>query len=145
MRGVHLRFGAFASIVILILLTSIPYRTGGGQETGERLSDSPQLSKQSRLAISDTDNIVYVSAVSLWEIAIQGIGKLDLPNDFDDALAAQGFRELPVKWEHTRRNRELPWLHHDPFDRMLIAQAQTEALTQVTADRAVLDYEAECL
>ncbi len=106
------------------------------------LGDDPQLTKEARHAISDTDNVIYVSAVSLWEIAIKsGIGKLDLPDDFDDALAAQGFRELPIKWVHARGNRELPWIHRDPFDRMLVAQAQSEGLTLVTADRDVLAYD----
>jgi len=110
------------------------------------LSDDLKLGGQERRAIAGADNIVYVSAVSLWEIAIkQGIGKLQLPEGFDDALADQGFLELPVKWEHSRRNRGLPWLHRDPFDRMLIAQALAEDLTLVTADSEMQRYDVPCL
>lgn len=110
------------------------------------LSDDPKLGDEARGAISVADNIVYVSAVSLWEIAIKhGIGKLQLPENFDDALADQGFLELPLKWEHSRRNRALPWLHRDPFDRMLIAQALAESLTLVTADREIQRYDVQCL
>ena len=110
------------------------------------LSDDPKLGEEARRAIAVADNIVYVSAVSLWEIAIKhGIGKLRLPESFDDTLADQGFLELPLKWEHARRNRDLPWLHRDPFDRMLIAQALVEDLTLVTADSEVQRYDVQCL
>jgi PIN domain nuclease of toxin-antitoxin system len=110
------------------------------------LSDDPRLGASARDAIADTDNLVHVSAVSLWEITIkQGLGKLDLPADFEEALTAQGFRELPMKWEHARQNRSLPWLHRDPFDRMLVAQAQVEQLTLVTDDREIREYAVTCL
>ncbi len=110
------------------------------------LSDDGQLPPAARQGIADTNNIVYVSAVSLWEIAIKsGIGKLDIPDNFDEVLADQGFRELPIKWEHTHCNRELPWIHRDPFDRMLIAQAQFENLTLVTSDAEIQQYDVPCL
>lgn len=110
------------------------------------LADDPKLVQPARQAVADTDNIVHVSAVSLWETAIkQGIGKLDLPDGFEDAVAAQGFRELPVKWAHARQSRLLPWLHRDPFDRMLVAQAQVEQLTLVTADAGIRAYDVACL
>jgi len=110
------------------------------------LSDDPQLGDSARKAISDPENIVYVSVVSLWEIAIKrGLGKLTLPDDFDEALAVQGFRELPLKGGHVRFNRVLPWLHRDPFDRMLIAQAQAEQLTLVTKDEDIRGYSVSLL
>ena len=87
-----------------------------------------------------------MNAVSRWEVAIKrGLGKLDLPNDFDDALRAQGFKEIPVTWDHARLNGALPWLHRGPFDRMLVAQAQAEGLTLISADPAMKQYDVPCL
>ena len=110
------------------------------------LADDPELGHQAREAIADAENTVYVSAVSLWEIAIkQGLGKLDLPEDFHETLRAQGLSELPITWEHAQQNRSLPRLHRDPFDRMLVAQAQVEQLTLVTCDDEVKRYSVACL
>jgi PIN domain nuclease of toxin-antitoxin system len=110
------------------------------------MADDPRLDASAREAIADAGNSVHVSAVTLWEMAIKhGLGKLSLPEDFDEVLAAQGFHELPVRWEHARQNRALPWLHRDPFDRMLVAQAQVEQLTLVTTDREIRKYAVTCL
>jgi len=109
------------------------------------LSDDPKLSTGTRQAIADASSVVYVSAVTLWEIAIKStLGKLELPDDFDDVLATQEFWELPLNWEHARRSRDLPWIHRDPFDRMLIAQAQVEALTLASTDSQVRKYGVAC-
>lgn len=109
------------------------------------LMDDPQLSAPAQQVILDSDNIVHVSAVSLWEIAIkEGRGRLELPEEFDDAFSAQGFRELPITWAHAQQNRRLPWLHRDPFDRLLIAQAQTEQMTLVTSDHDIRRYDVPC-
>ena len=91
---------------------------------------------------------MFVSAVSLWEIWLkQSLGKLRLPADFMERLAAESFESLPLMASHTRQvSLMLPWCHRDPFDRMLVAQAQVEKLVLLTADEALAAYGASvCL
>jgi PIN domain nuclease of toxin-antitoxin system len=85
---------------------------------------------------------VYISIVSLWEIAIKAAkGKMRIDfNLFLDAVDAAGLRELPVKREHVRTLCGLPLHHRDPFDRMLVAQALAEPLHLVTSDQALRPY-----
>jgi PIN domain nuclease of toxin-antitoxin system len=105
------------------------------------LADSPSLSDQARGLIADPDNAVFVSAVSLWEIRLkQSLGKLQLPSDFEERLAAETFENLPLLADHTREVASMPWHHRDPFDRMLIAQAQSAGFTFVTADQIAPHY-----
>jgi len=93
--------------------------------------------------IADSDNLVFFSAVNSWEIAIKvSLGKLpvlDLEEMHRD-LEKDYIRPLPVLPEHTQALVDLPWLHKDPFDRLLLAQAQHEELTLVTRDEAILAY-----
>ena len=108
------------------------------------LDDSPSLSRQARDLISDPQNTVFISAVSLWEIWLKlSLGKLRLPLNFEDRLAMEAFESLPLTGRQARQVALLPWHHRDPFDRMLIAQAQTERLILLTADEAVAAY-GEC-
>jgi PIN domain nuclease of toxin-antitoxin system len=103
------------------------------------LDDSPVLSVRARDAIAAETNIVYVSAATLWEIVIKrALGKLELPNDWTEVLAAEQFQRLSVSWDHALEVGRLPNLHRDPFDRILVAQALVEGLTFVTGD-ALLD------
>ena len=105
------------------------------------LEASPLLSTQAREIIRDPENTVFVSAVSLWEIWLkQSLGKLRLPDDFTERLAAESFERLPLTASHTRPVSLLPWRHRDPFDRMLVAQAQVEKLVLLTADDALTAY-----
>jgi len=110
------------------------------------LDDSPNLSAAAKEAIADPGNIVAVSVASLWEIAIKkGIGKLDLPDDFEEVLSHQGFELLDVKPAHTFGLHALPLLHRDPFDRMLVAQARAEGLRIVTRDTWIQSYDVPVL
>lgn len=105
------------------------------------LAASPPLSTQARDMIRDPENTVFVSAVSLWEIWLkQSLGKLRLPSDFTERLAAESFESLPLMASHPRQVALLPWHHRDPFDRMLVAQAQVEKLVLLTADEALTAY-----
>jgi len=105
------------------------------------LADAPQLTEEVRTAIATRHNLVYVSAVSLWEIVIKrSLGKLDMPDDWYDAVADEPFRRLNVTWEHALRVGELPRIHRDPFDRLLIAQADVEELVLVTHDETIPEY-----
>ena len=105
------------------------------------LGNSPSLSAKARELIGEPENTVFISAVSLWEIWLkESLGKLRLPSNFEDRLAAEPFEALPLTARQTNRVALLPWHHRDPFDRMLIAQAQVEHLTLLTADEVVLAY-----
>jgi PIN domain nuclease of toxin-antitoxin system len=105
------------------------------------LVDDPALSSSAREVIADPANELLVSSASLWEIAIKrSLGKLEAPDDLPDQVVAEGFAWLPVSAEHGWRVRGLPFHHRDPFDRLLIAQAQAEQLPIVTADARFRDY-----
>jgi PIN domain nuclease of toxin-antitoxin system len=105
------------------------------------LGNSPSLSEHARALISAPENTIFVSAVSLWEIWLkQSLGKLRLAPDFESKLAAESFEGLPLTAAQARHVALLPWLHRDPFDRMLVAQAQVEDLTLLTADDLVAHY-----
>ncbi len=99
------------------------------------LADAPQLGEPARAAIGDERNEVFVSAVSGWEIAIKrAAGKLRAPDDLDALVEDSGFSHLPITFFHGEQAGALPPHHRDPFDRMLIAQAQAEGLVIVTRD-----------
>lgn len=101
----------------------------------------PLLSNKTRALIADTDNMIFVSAVSLWEIWLKAsLGKLDVPADFEVRLAREGFVNLPLTSAQVSKVALLPWHHRDPFDRMLVAQAQHEDLLLLTNDEIVSRY-----
>ena len=105
------------------------------------LEASPLLPARARELVSNPENTVFVSAVSLWEIWLkQSLGKLRLPLNFTERLAAESFESLPLLASHPRQVSLMPWLHRDPFDRMLVAQAQVEKLVLLTADEALTAY-----
>lgn len=86
-------------------------------------------------------DLVVVSAVSAWEIAIKrAVGKLELKDPVEDIVARNGFLALPVTIRHGDLLRDLPRHHGDPFDRLLIVQALDGGLTILTADRAFEPY-----
>jgi PIN domain nuclease of toxin-antitoxin system len=95
-------------------------------------------------AIADSDSEVFVSAATAWEIAIKkAAGRLETPDDLLEALGANDFGTLPITAPHALAAGNLPAHHSDPFDRMLIAQAQLERLILVSADRRFSEYEVE--
>lgn len=105
------------------------------------LAGDPKLSEATQSAIANEENIVLVSAASAWEIAIKcALGKLRAPDDLVAQLAAADIQHLPITMNHALAAGALPRHHEDPFDRMLIAQAQIEDLTIVTADGALHRY-----
>ncbi len=96
--------------------------------------------------LGDPDNEIYLSAASAWEIAIKNsLGKLPLPLPPDQyvttRLEMSGTISLPISHQHALRVADLPFHHHDPFDRLLVAQAQLEEFALVTADRHLAAYE----
>jgi PIN domain nuclease of toxin-antitoxin system len=103
--------------------------------------DNPMLTAKGRALICNTAD-VYVSIVSLWEMAIKfsaGKLKFDISHSMTEALA--DFRLLDLSVQHIETSVHLPWRHRDPFDRMLIAQAKAEGLTIVTNDRCIAQYD----
>ncbi len=109
------------------------------------LADDPQLGAAARGAIAIKANVVWVSAASAWEIATKvRLGKLpggeDLAADFGRTIAMEGFEPLPISVDHALRAGLLPGPHKDPFDRMLIAQAQAENLVLVSHETVFDGY-----
>lgn len=107
------------------------------------LSDDPKLTAQARTWIQDAQS-VHVSVASLWEIVIKrttGKLALDVPNRILlQALKDSGFAVLDIFAEHTLQAAELPPIHRDPFDRMLVAQSLCEPLRLLTCDAVVAQY-----
>jgi PIN domain nuclease of toxin-antitoxin system len=113
------------------------------------LEDS-RLTDLARETITDPKVDVLVSPVSAWEIAIKAAdGRLDLPEPsrtyVPSRIAANDFHELPVTIDHCLRTADLPRIHRDPFDRLLVAQAQAEALPLVSGDPAISRYDVETI
>lgn len=110
------------------------------------LGDPERLRTETLEAVTDGRNDVFASAASAWEIAIKrALGKLRAPNDLEAGLASQGFSLLNITFGHAALAGGLPRHHADPFDRMLIAQAQSEGLTLVTRDARIPLYEVPTL
>lgn len=110
------------------------------------LAGDTRVSAEVRSAITSAENLVFVSAASIWEISIkQGLGKLDVPGDVNVQVAACRFESLPISSEHAWWAGALPPHHADPFDRMLIAQALHERLTIVTHDAKFTAYDVRVL
>ncbi|MGI8574154.1 MAG: type II toxin-antitoxin system VapC family toxin [Egibacteraceae bacterium] len=107
---------------------------------GERMTDAAIQ------AIQHTDALVCVSAASIWEAEIKAtVGKLRLDADLVEEVETEGFEPLGITLMHARRAGRLPAVHRDPFDRMLVAQAQAEGLTVVTRDPVFDAYEVAVL
>ena len=105
------------------------------------VSNSALLSSRAHGLIGDPANTIFISSVSLWEIWLKvSLGKLKVPSDFQNKLANESFENLPLTSAQTRFVTELPWHHRDPFDRMLVAQAQAEHLKFLTADKGMEAY-----
>jgi PIN domain nuclease of toxin-antitoxin system len=106
------------------------------------LSDPERLAKSAADAIREPTNDVFASVVNAWEIGVKRAkGRLRGALDLELMLDRHDFRVLPVTMAHALAIESLPPQHHDPFDRMLIAQAQVESLVLVTSDRKMQRYE----
>lgn len=106
------------------------------------LDNHTALSEKARTAIADGNNLVFLSAVIIWEIRIkQALGKLEIPSNFRKVLDQQPFEMLAITVEHAHAVTDLPAHHRDPFDRMLVAQARIEGFTIVTHDAIMARYQ----
>lgn len=108
------------------------------------ITDSPKLSKKARELIESPKSSVWISAATVWEIALKhGLGRGDMPVSSQDALRyfrESGYRFLPVEPEHAAAVEDLPAHHGDPFDRILVAQAIVEPMRLITHDPVVARY-----
>ncbi|WP_342238793.1 type II toxin-antitoxin system VapC family toxin [Inquilinus sp. OTU3971] len=99
------------------------------------LANDPALGRLAREVIAEPRNRIFVSAATAWEIEIKRqLGKLTAPADIEAVVEEKGFSKLPISFFHGQQAGALPPHHRDPFDRMLIAQAQAEGLELMTAD-----------
>ena len=106
------------------------------------LSDPDRLAKSAAEAIREPTNEVFASVVNAWEIGVKRAkGRLRGELDLERMLDRHDFKVLPVTMAHALAVESLPPQHHDPFDRMLIAQTQVEGLVLVTSDQKMLRYE----
>ena len=114
------------------------------------LAEPDRLSAQAHAAIEASANQVLVSAASAWELATKvRLGKLEIASqllaDLPEVLASQGFELLPIQFSHGLRAGGYKQAHRDPFDRLLVAQAELEHLTLVSLDPALQDFPCQLL
>src|SRR5579859_7294235 len=112
------------------------------------LTASEKINPKGRRLLASGSAELYLSAASSWEISIKSaLGKLTLPEPpaqyVPKRMAAQGIRPLLISHTHALTVSDLPKFHTDPFDRLLIAQAQVEGMVMLTADAAFEPYEVE--
>ena len=105
------------------------------------LSDVSRLSQAARAAIAEPRNDIFVSAISGWEIAVKRAkGCMTAPDHLSEMIEERGFNHLPLTFHHAEQAGLLPMHHRDPFDRLLVAQAQAEGLVLVTRDARIPHY-----
>ena len=114
------------------------------------LQDSPSLSPVARNAYGDPANMLYFSIASYWELCIKlSLGRLRLADGWSSSIERE-LAENEVQWlsiqpRHVEAVVDLPWLHRDPFDRLLVAQCRTEGLALISADAQVAQYDVEVI
>ena len=102
------------------------------------MNEPSKLNRKTQNLISNTNNIVFVSTSTLWELQIKkSIGKISLPDNFSLLLEQGGYELLDIKVEHINKLNDLPLIHKDPFDRMLIWQAIHNNYTLISDDKFV--------
>ena len=105
------------------------------------LADDAQIGPRTRSLIEDPAVVKFVSAASIWEIEVKvQLGRLLVPDDLAAVLLSAGVLPLPISWVHAKTAGALPRHHGDPFDRMLIAQAQCEGFVLVSSDSEFQKY-----
>jgi PIN domain nuclease of toxin-antitoxin system len=107
--------------------------------TGDR-----RLGRMARAALEHTEAQLFLSAASVWELAIKSsLKRLVLPDPIEQYVAekiAEGYHVMPIEWPHVAAVERLPFFHRDPFDRLLAAQALAEKMPMITADKAFKKY-----
>ena len=113
-------------------------------------ADPDRLNETATELIENDENTIVFSAVSAWEVAIKAaLGKLQLPEPADkyveSRIKAEAVKSLPIYIHHALRVAELPPHHRDPFDRLLVAQAQAEGLPLMTGDTRIAKYDVDII
>jgi len=113
------------------------------------LESNPKLSRKAKIVLENANNQCFVSMASLWEIAVKiALDRLELKIGFEklkDLISLPGFEILLIQFQHLKIITQLPFHHNDPFDRILVAQAQIEELVFITKDEKIKAYELEIL
>lgn len=105
------------------------------------LDEPDKLSKEAFGIIEDLDNNIYVSAAVTWEITIKRTkSALDFTGDIVQQIHEQFFLPISITHQHARALEQVPRIHHDPFDRIMIAQAIVEDMTLITRDKTIAKY-----
>lgn len=105
------------------------------------MEENKRLSKSIKNALIDPKNKIFISVATVWEISIkQASKKIKLSFDIEASIKQTGFEIIPIQISHALRAGKLPLYHRDPFDRMIMAQAQVEKLTLITADPKMKKY-----
>jgi PIN domain nuclease of toxin-antitoxin system len=112
------------------------------------IGDDPSLSDKARKIIADSSNEIYLSSVSIWEIAIKSrTGRLEFSGDLesfvDQQILKNSFQPLPITLAHAARIKKLPNHHRDPFDQMLVAQGAVEGMPLISIDKKIKSYDIE--
>lgn len=106
------------------------------------MKQDKRLKKEIVVFLKDPESIIFLSIASVWEMVIKKrIGKLRLPHDWKETLEDSRFEILPINLEQIFELENLPLYHHDPFDRMLIAQAIAEEAILITGDEKIWEYD----
>ena len=110
------------------------------------LADDKKLSAKNRKIISDPENQIYVSAATIWEIVIKkGLGKLEVPDNILDIIKESNVVLLSISADHAFYVKNLPNIHNDPFDRLLISQSNIEDFALITNDKLIKKYKCKCI
>ncbi len=110
------------------------------------LENNPTLTERAVNVIVDGNNMVFVSSASVWEISIkQKLGKLETPDNLLEEIREHRFTPLHINAGYAQLAGQLPYIHKDPFDRMLIAQAIIEKLVLLTRDGQIAKYDVNIL
>lgn len=105
------------------------------------ISEPEKLSEKTKELLSDVDNIILVSTASLWELQVKkSLNKIILPEDFIFQLQENGYELLNISYKHIEKLDEIPLIHRDPFDRILIAQSMHENIPLITKDSEIAKY-----
>jgi len=106
------------------------------------MANPNKLSLNTKSIILDRLNNIYISSITPWKITIKkSLGKLTCPDNIEELIKINDFKELPINFKHVLELKKLPLHHKDPFDRMIIAQARVENLTILTDDEKFRDYD----
>jgi len=105
------------------------------------LTTPKKIKIKAQKIIQDKSNVIYLSSASFWEMAIKkSLGRLTLPHNLLEAVAMENFKILPVMPEEGLGVADLPLLHSDPFDRLLVIQAKLHDLVIITSDSKIAEY-----